>query len=117
MAALSVFWTTLPSLRALRMLVVFVPLRATTRRELVLGVPVGAYAAPPVRMALRAADAVPLTVVVPVFVPLRAARGTTRRSDDNFSVRVITLIGLPDCDGVTPGFRSVRIWLFKYGYI
>ena len=48
----------------------------------------------------------------------RAERATTRRVDVPFAgvVRVKTFICAFDCDGLTPGFKFVRIVLFIYGY-
>lgn len=64
-------------------------------------------------------------VLVLVAVALRAVavvvvarRGTTLRVvvlSDVF-VRASTFIWAPDCDGVVPGFKPVRIVLFIYGY-
>ena len=77
------------------------PRRATTRRD-------------------DWADGVPARAVVAVFVAMRAvfaARGTTRRDVDKGVVFTTVSIKLEFCDGVMPGFRLVRIWLFMYGYI
>lgn len=106
-----VVWDASP--RAERIFVRFVPARATTRLVLL---PVVLLPA-----ALGVARAVPDVAaradVVPV-VALRAdVRDTTRRGADNCSVFVMTFMGFEPCSGVTPGFRSVRIWLFRYGYI
>lgn len=97
-------WTLLASVRVLRIGADAVPLRATTRRVDDDWALRAAYVVPPVGVALRV-----VVADVPVFVALRAVRGTTRRSDDSFSVRVITLIGLLPWAGVTPGFKSVFI--------
>ena len=92
-----------------------VPARAVTRR-----VAVG--------VAARAAvfDVVPARAVVDVFVrgatrrvvvDVVARRGTTLRVAVPFDlVRVKTLICAFDCDGLTPGFKLVRMVLFIYGY-
>ena len=81
------------------------PLRATTRRFVFVArtgavlVPVRAEFADTVRRAV-------------VFVAPRVVfvgRGTTRRGDDRGIVFTTVLIGLVDCDVVTPGFRFVRI--------
>ena len=99
-------WTAVP---------VVVPERAVTRR-----VAVG--------VAARAAvfDVVPARAVVDVFVrgatrrvvvDVVARRGTTLRVAVPFDlVRVKTLICAFDCDGLTPGFKLVRMVLFIYGY-
>lgn len=101
-------WTAVP---------VVVPERAVTRR-----VAVG--------VAARAAvfDVVPARAVVDVFVrgatrrvvvafAVVARRGTTLRVVVPFDlVRVKTLICAFDCDGLTPGFKLVRMVLFIYGY-
>ena len=87
-----------------------VPARATTRRLLW-----------PEYVALRATTRRPF---VPVFVALRAlvfpdavGRGTTRRCAPIFVVFTTVSIRFDDCEGVTPGFKFVRILLFIYGYI
>lgn len=69
--------------------------------------------------ARTAADvvAVPDELVAVALRDVVAARGTTRRPGFICSVRVITLMGLADKSGVTPGFKSVRIWLLRYGYM
>ena len=109
-------WTAVP---------VVVPERAVTRR-VVVGV--AARAVVDLFVALRAADVVPARAVVDVFVraaTLRVAvafvvvarRGTTLRVVVPFDlVRVKTLICAFDCDGLTPGFKLVRMVLFIYGY-
>ena len=104
---------------------VVVPERAVTRR-VVVGV--AARAVVDLFVALRAADVVPARAVVDVFVrdatrrvvvafAVVALRGTTLRVVVPFDlVRVKTLICAFDCDGLTPGFKLVRIVLFIYGY-
>ena len=52
-----------------------------------------------------------------VAVDVVARRGTTLRVGVPFDlVRVKTLICAFDCDGLTPGFKLVRMVLFIYGY-
>ena len=109
-------WTAVP---------VVVPERAVTRRVLV---GVAARAVVDLFVALRAADVVPARAVVDVFVraatrrvvvafAVVARRGTTLRVVVPFDlVRVKTLICAFDCDGLTPGFKLVRMVLFIYGY-
>ena len=109
-------WTAVP---------VVVPERAVTRR-VVVGV--AARAVVDLFVALRAADVVPARAVVDVFVRATtrrvavafvvvARRGTTLRVVVPFDlVRVKTLICAFDCDGLTPGFKLVRMVLFIYGY-
>ena len=109
-------WTAVP---------VVVPERAVTRR-VVVGV--AARAVVDLFVALRAADVVPARAVVDVFVraatrrvvvavAVVARRGTTLRVVVLFDlVRVKTLICAFDCDGLTPGFKLVRMVLFIYGY-
>ena len=109
-------WTAVP---------VVVPERAVTRR-VVVGVV--ARAVVDLFVALRAADVVPARAVVDVFVRAAtrrvavafvvvARRGTTLRVVVPFDlVRVKTLICAFDCDGLTPGFKLVRMVLFIYGY-
>lgn len=109
-------WTAVP---------VVVPERAVTRR-VVVGV--AARAVVDLFVALRAADVVPARAVVDVFVraatrrvvvavAVVARRGTTLRVVVPFDlVRVKTLICAFDCDGLTPGFKLVRMVLFIYGY-
>ena len=109
-------WTAVP---------VVVPERAVTRR-VVVGV--AARAVVDLFVALRAADVVPARAVVDVFVraatrrvvvafAVVARRGTTLRVAVPFDlVRVKTLICAFDCDGLTPGFKLVRMVLFIYGY-
>lgn len=109
-------WTAVP---------VVVPERAVTRR-VVVGV--AARAVVDLFVALRAADVVPARAVVDVFVRdatrrvavafvVVARRGTTLRVVVPFDlVRVKTLICAFDCDGLTPGFKLVRMVLFIYGY-
>lgn len=104
---------------------VVVPERAVTRR-VVVGV--AARAVVDLFVALRAADVVPARAVVDVFVraatrrvvvafAVVARRGTTLRVVVPFDlVRVKTLICAFDCDGLTPGFKLVRMVLFIYGY-
>ena len=109
-------WTAVP---------IVVPERAVTRR-VVVGV--AARAVVDLFVALRAADVVPARAVVDVFVRAAtrrvavafvvvARRGTTLRVVVPFDlVRVKTLICAFDCDGLTPGFKLVRMVLFIYGY-
>lgn len=109
-------WTAVP---------IVVPERAVTRR-VVVGV--AARAVVDLFVALRAADVVPARAVVDVFVraatrrvvvafAVVARRGTTLRVVVPFDlVRVKTLICAFDCDGLTPGFKLVRMVLFIYGY-
>ena len=109
-------WTAVP---------VVVPERAVTRR-VVVGV--AARAVVDLFVALRAADVVPARAVVDVFVraatrrvvvafAVVARRGTTLRLVVPFDlVRVKTLICAFDSDGLTPGFKLVRMVLFIYGY-
>ena len=109
-------WTAVP---------VVVPERAVTRR---VAVGVAARAVVDLFVALRAADVVPARAVVDVFVraatrrvvvafAVVARRGTTLRVVVPFDlVRVKTLICAFDCDGLTPGFKLVRMVLFIYGY-
>ena len=109
-------WTAVP---------VVVPERAVTRR-VVVGV--AARAVVDLFVALRAADVVPARAVVDVFVraatrrvvvafAVVARRGTTLRVVVPFDLmRVKTLICAFDCDGLTPGFKLVRMVLFIYGY-
>ena len=104
---------------------VVVPERAVTRR-VVVGV--AARAVVDLFVSLRAADVVPARAVVDVFVRAAtrrvvvafvvvARRGTTLRVVVPFDlVRVKTLICAFDCDGLTPGFKLVRMVLFIYGY-
>ena len=93
-------WTAVP---------VVVPERAVTRR-VVVGV--AARAVVDLFVALRAA-----TRRVVVAFAVVARRGTTLRVVVPFDlVRVKTLICAFDCDGLTPGFKLVRMVLFIYGY-
>lgn len=89
--------------RAVRVLVAFVAPRADT------DVPVVA--------ARGAADVVVARRAVAVLLVV-ALRETTLRVFDEFVflVRANTFICAFDCDGVTPGFRLVRMVLFIYGY-
>ena len=76
---------------------VFVAARGTTRRVSVFDMVAA--------RAVFALDAV------------RDVRGTTRRGSAIGFVLTITSIGLFVWEIVVPGFISVRILLFKYGYI
>lgn len=115
-----------------RIAVVPVPLRATTRRvDEDVGVAARAVDVPDVArradtlrvavaaradVAARAAD-VPV-VVLRADVVVVARRGTTLRvavGPFDF-VRAKTLICAFEFDGVTPGFNCVRMVLFMYGY-
>ena len=90
---------------------VVVPERAVTRR-VVVGV--AARAVVDLFVALRATDVVPARAVA---LDVVARRGTTLRVVVPFDlVRVKTLICAFDCDGLTPGFKLVRMVLFIYGY-
>ena len=112
-----VVWDASP--RAERIFVRFVPARATTRLVLlpVVLFPVALGIVADVGVARAVPDVAARADVFPV-VALRAdVRDTTRRGADNCSVFVMTFMGFEPCSGVTPGFRSVRIWLFRYGYI
>ena len=100
-----------------------VPERATTLRPFVPVRGAGVL----LRMALRATTRRPFVPVyaalrpVDMFVALRlvfcVGRGTTRRPGPIFVVFTTVSIRFDDCDGVTPGFKFVRILLFIYGYI
>lgn len=80
----------------------FVALRAATRRVVV---------------ALRGEPAADDVAARAVALDVVARRGTTLRVVVPFDlVRVKTLICAFDCDGLTPGFKLVRIVLFIYGY-
>lgn len=80
----------------------FVALRAATRRVVV---------------ALRGEPAVYDVAARAVALDVVARRGTTLRVVVPFDlVRVKTLICAFDCDGLTPGFKLVRMVLFIYGY-
>lgn len=85
--------------------VVDVFVRGATRRVVVLVV-VALRGEPADDVAARA-----------VAVDVVARRGTTLRVAVPFDlVRVKTLICAFDCDGLTPGFKLVRMVLFIYGY-
>ena len=101
-------------------------LRATTRRaDVLVAVAARAVDVPPDCATSRDCIVLYVAGVPDVTDALRAVavllfllpRGMTRRGALSCSVRVITLIGLEPWDGVTPGFRSVRIWLLRYGYM
>ena len=80
----------------------FVALRAATRRVVV---------------ALRGEPAADDVAARAVALDVVARRGTTLRVAVPFDlVRVKTLICAFDCDGLTPGFKLVRMVLFIYGY-
>lgn len=80
----------------------FVALRAATRRVVV---------------ALRGEPAADDVAARAVALDVVARRGTTLRVVVPFDlVRVKTLICAFDCDGLTPGFKLVRMVLFMYGY-
>lgn len=117
---------------AVGIVVVPVPLRATTRRvDDVVGMAARAVDVPDVarrvdtlRVAVAArADVAARAVDVPdvaarADVVVVARRGTTLRvAAVPFDfVRVKTLICAFEFDGVTPGFNCVRMVLFMYGY-
>lgn len=117
---------------AVCIVVVPVPLRATTRRvDDVVGMAARAVDVPDVarradtlRVAVAArADVAERAVDAPVValradVVVVARRGTTLRvAAVPFDfVRVKTLICAFEFDGVTPGFNCVRMVLFMYGY-
>lgn len=117
---------------AVCIVVVPVPLRATTRRvDDVVGMAARAVDVPDVarradtlRVAVAArADVAARAVDVPdvaarADVVVVARRGTTLRvAAVPFDfVRVKTLICAFEFDGVTPGFNCVRMVLFMYGY-
>ncbi len=117
---------------AVCIVVVLVPLRATTRRvDDVVGMAARAVDVPDVarradtlRVAVAArADVAARAVDVPdvaarADVVVVARRGTTLRvAAVPFDfVRVKTLICAFEFDGVTPGFNCVRMVLFMYGY-
>lgn len=80
----------------------FVALRAATRRVVV---------------ALRGEPAADDVAARAVALDVVARRGTALRVVVPFDlVRVKTLICAFDCDGLTPGFKLVRMVLFIYGY-
>ena len=86
--------------------VVDVFVRGATRRVVVLVV-----------IALRCELAPDVVATRAVAVDVVARRGTTLRVAVPFDlVRVKTLICAFDCDGLTPGFKLVRMVLFIYGY-
>lgn len=86
--------------------VVDVFVRGATRRVVVLVV-----------VALRCELAPDVVAARAVAVDVVARRGTTLRVAVPFDlVRVKTLICAFDCDGLTPGFKLVRMVLFIYGY-
>ena len=86
--------------------VVDVFVRGATRRVVVLVV-----------IALRCEPAADDVAARAVAVDVVARRGTTLRVAVPFDlVRVKTLICAFDCDGLTPGFKLVRMVLFIYGY-
>ena len=86
--------------------VVDVFVRGATRRVVVLVVIAPRCELAPDVVAARA-----------VAVDVVARRGTTLRVAVPFDlVRVKTLICAFDCDGLTPGFKLVRMVLFIYGY-
>ena len=115
-----------------RIAVVPVPLRATTRRvdedvgvaARAVDVPDVAWRADTLRVAVAArADVAERAVDAPVValradVVVVARRGTTLRvAAVPFDlVRAKTLICAFEFDGVTPGFNWVRMVLFMYGY-
>ena len=115
-----------------RIAVVPVPLRATTRRvdedvgvaARVVDVPDVARRADTLRVAVAArADVAERAVDAPVValradVVVVARRGTTLRVEvvPFDLVRAKTLICAFEFDGVTPGFNWVRMVLFMYGY-
>ena len=122
---------------AVCIVVVPVPLRATTRRvDDVVGMAARAVDAPDVarradtlRVAVaaravdapdvaRRADTLRVAVAARADVVVVARRGTTLRvAAVPFDfVRVKTLICAFEFDGVTPGFNCVRMVLFMYGY-
>ena len=87
--------------------VVDVFVRAATRRVVV------AFAV----VALRCEPAADDVAARAVALDVGARRGTTLRVVVPFDlVRVKTLICAFDCDGLTPGFKLVRMVLFIYGY-
>lgn len=86
--------------------VVDVFVRGATRRVVVLVV-----------VALRCEPVADDVAARAVAVDVVARRGTTLRVAVPFDfVRVKTLICAFDCDGLTPGFKLVRMVLFIYGY-
>ena len=115
-----------------RIAVVPVPLRATTRRvdedvgmaARAVDVPDVALRADTLRVAVAArADVAERAVDAPVValradVVVVARRGTTLRVEvvPFDLVRAKTLICAFEFDGVTPGFNWVRMVLFMYGY-
>lgn len=101
---------------AVCIVVVPVPLRATTRRvDDVVGMAARAVDVPDVA---RRADTLRVAVAARADVVVVARRGTTLRvAAVPFDfVRVKTLICAFEFDGVTPGFNCVRMVLFMYGY-
>lgn len=106
-----------PAVVPLRAVVVFRDdtFRVVTPRA----VPVAALRAFVVPMlAARAVLVLVAVALRAVAVVVVARRGTTLRVvvlSDVF-VRASTFIWAPDCDGVVPGFKPVRIVLFIYGY-
>lgn len=101
---------------AVCIVVVPVPLRATTRRvDDVVGMAARAVDVPDVA---RRADTLRVVVAARADVVVVARRGTTLRvAAVPFDfVRVKTLICAFEFDGVTPGFNCVRMVLFMYGY-
>lgn len=101
---------------AVCIVVVPVPLRATTRRvDDVVGMAARAVDVPDVA---RRADILRVVVAARADVVVVARRGTTLRvvAVPFDFVRVKTLICAFEFDGVTPGFNCVRMVLFMYGY-
>lgn len=94
-----------------------VALRCDTLRVGVAFVAARADTDVPVVAARGAADVVVARRAVVVLLVV-ALRETTLRVFDEFVflVRANTFICAFDCDGVTPGFRLVRMVLFIYGY-
>lgn len=94
-----------------------VALRCDTLRVGVAFVAARADTDVPVVAARGAADVVVARRAVAVLFVV-ALRETTLRVFDEFVflVRANTFICAFDCDGVTPGFRLVRMVLFIYGY-
>lgn len=107
---------------AVCIVVVPVPLRATTRRvDDVVGMAARADVAAravDVPDVARRADTLRVAVAARADVVVVARRGTTLRvAAVPFDfVRVKTLICAFEFDGVTPGFNCVRMVLFMYGY-
>lgn len=101
---------------AVCIVVVPVPLRATTRRvDDVVGMAARAVDVPDVA---RRADTLRVAVAARADVVVVARRGTTLRVEvvPFDLVRAKTLICAFEFDGVTPGFNWVRMVLFMYGY-